>query len=138
MFATDKTDGLYVHDLDGSVRQFLPSGALNNVEIRTGFSVGRRDDMVLVAATNDSQMGINVYLFDPRTLETRDYGFIVTDMGEPYSFCMGRREDGLYLMANNKLGGHQDLASGRWRRCRHRRTGAHVQAALAAGRLRGR
>lgn len=104
MFATDKTDGLYIHNLDGTVRQFLPSGALNNVDIRTGFSADGRDDMVLVAATNDSQMGINVYLFDPRTLETRDYGFIDTGMGEPYGFCMGKRADGFYLIANNKLG----------------------------------
>lgn len=104
MFGTDKTDGLYVHNLDGSVRQFLPSGAVNNVDLRTGFSAEGRDDWVLVAATNDQKMGINLYLFDPRTLQTRDYGFIPTEMGEPYGFCMGRRADGFYLIANNKLG----------------------------------
>ena len=53
MFGTDKTDGLYVHDLDGTVRQFLPSGALNNVDLRTGFKANGRDDLVLVGATND-------------------------------------------------------------------------------------
>jgi len=104
MFATDKTDGLYVHNLDGSVRQFLPSGALNNVDLRSGFRAGARDDLVLVAATNDARMGINLYLFDPRSLAVRDYGFIATDIGEPYGFCMGRRSDGFYLVANNKLG----------------------------------
>jgi 3-phytase len=104
MFGTDKTDGLYVHDLDGSVRQFLPSGALNNVDLRTGYSVRRRDDFVLVAATNDQRMGINLFLFDPRTLKTRNYGFVATEMGEPYGFCMGRRADGFYLVANNKQG----------------------------------
>jgi 3-phytase len=36
MFGTDKSGGLYVHDLEGSVRQFLPSGAVNNVDLRTG------------------------------------------------------------------------------------------------------
>ncbi len=104
MFGTDKTGGLYVHNLDGSVRQFLPSGAVNNVDLRTGFPIGDRDDMVLVAATNDERMGINVYLFDPRTLETRDFVFIPTHMGEPYGFCMGKRGDDFYLIANNKLG----------------------------------
>ena len=104
MFGTDKSDGLYVHNLDGSVRQFLPSGAVNNVDLRTGFRIGDRDDMVLVAATNDQYMGINVYLFDPRTLETRDFGFIPTNMGEPYGFCMGKRGGDFYLIANNKLG----------------------------------
>lgn len=104
MFGTDKTDGLYVHDLDGSVRQFLPSGALNNVDLRTGFAADGRNDMVLVAATNDQRMGINVYLFDPQNLETRDFGFIATEIGEPYGFCIGRRDDGFYLVANNKQG----------------------------------
>ncbi len=104
MFGTDKTDGLYVHDLDGTVRQFLPSGALTNVDLRTGFAVDGRNDMVLVGATNDQHMGINLYLFDPLTLEARDWGFFPTDMGEPYGFCMGKRGDGFYLVANNKLG----------------------------------
>lgn len=104
MFGTDKSDGLYVHNLDGSVRQFLPSGAVNNVDLRTGFPVGDRKDMVLVAATNDQKMGINLYLFDPHTLETRDFGFIPTNMGEPYGSCMGKRGDDFYLIANNKLG----------------------------------
>ena len=81
MFGTDKTDGLYVHNLDGSVRQFLPSGQLNNVDLRTGFEVNGRE-MVLVAATNDTPggAGINFYLFDPDTLQTVDYdqGFVAT------------------------------------------------------------
>ena len=66
MFGTDKTDGLYVHNLDGTVRQFLPSGPVNNVDLRTGFTVQGREQ-VLVAASNDrvGGNGINVYLFDP-------------------------------------------------------------------------
>lgn len=103
MFGTDKTDGLYVHNLDGSVRQFLPSGALNNVDLRTGFPVNGRD-MVLVAASNDVGFGLNLYLFDPDTLETAGWGFISTEGWEPYGFCMGRRADGFYLVANSKTG----------------------------------
>ena len=66
MFGTDKTDGLYVHDLAGEVLQFLLSGQLNNVDLRPGFRIGG-EDRVLVAATNDTpgRMGINTYLFDP-------------------------------------------------------------------------
>ncbi|UZK70918.1 phytase [Sphingomonas sp. S1-29] len=103
MFGTDKTDGLYVHNMDGTVRQFLPSGPLNNVDTRTGFVVDGREQ-VLVAATNDGKMGINLYLFDPATMVTRDWGFVATDMGEPYGSCMGRSGDDFYLIANNKLG----------------------------------
>ena len=87
MFGTDKTRGLYVHNLDGSVRQFLPSGSRNNVDLRAGFPVGGRE-WVLVAATHDEANGINTYLFDPGTLETTDWGFIQTDADEPHGFCM--------------------------------------------------
>ena len=105
MFGTDKTDGLYVHNLDGSVRQFLPSGQLNNVDLRTGFEVNGRE-MVLVAATNDTPggAGINFYLFDPETLQTTDYGLAPVGMDEPYGFCMGRRGDDFYAVVTTKLG----------------------------------
>ncbi len=103
MFGTDKTDGLYVHNLDGSVRQFLPSGALNNVDLRTGFIVSGRET-VLVAASSDERYGLFLYLFDPATLATTDYGFIPTGSWEPYGFCMGRRGDEFYLIANSKTG----------------------------------
>jgi len=105
MFGTDKTDGLYVHNLDGSVRQFLPSGQLNNVDLRTGFQVNGRE-MVLVGATNDTPggAGINFYLFDPDTLQTVDYGLVSAGMEEPYGFCMGRRGDDFYAVVTTKLG----------------------------------
>ncbi len=103
MFGTDKSDGLYVHNLDGSVRQFLPIGPLNNVDLRTGVTIDGRE-LVAVAATNDGRMGINLFMFDSATLETRDWGFVDTAMGEPYGFCMGSYDSALLLIANNKLG----------------------------------
>jgi 3-phytase len=103
LFGTDKSDGLYVHNVDGSVRQFLPSGALNNVDLRPGFNVADRE-MVLVAASSDERFGLFLYLLDPVTLETTDWGFIPTQTWEPYGFCMGRRGDDFYLIANSKTG----------------------------------
>jgi 3-phytase len=104
MFGTDKSDGLYVHNMDGSVRQFLPSGPVNNVDLRIGFptSAGER---VLVAASNDAPgaNGVNLYLFDPATLTTVDYGFLSTTY-EPYGFCMGRRGEAFYLIVTTKAG----------------------------------
>jgi 3-phytase len=104
MFGTDKSDGLYVHDLDGAMRQFLPSGALNNVDLRTGFRAQGREQ-VLVAASSDvpGKWGLHLYLMDPATLETRPYGFLPTAY-EPYGFCMGRRGAEFHLVANTKAG----------------------------------
>ncbi|HWK42477.1 MAG TPA: phytase [Croceibacterium sp.] len=105
MFATDKSDGLYVHDLDGKVRQFLPDGPLNNVDVRDGFMVDGKP-YVLVAATERQRFGIVVYLFDPDSFAIRQHGFIElgADFGEPYGFCMGKQGDDFLLIPNNKLG----------------------------------
>lgn len=104
MFGTDKSDGLYVHNLDGAVRQFLPSGPVNNVDLRTGFIVAG-EERVLVAASNDAPgaNGVNLYLFDPATLTTTDYGFLSTPY-EPYGFCMGRRGEAFFLVVTTKAG----------------------------------
>ena len=105
IFATDKSDGLYVHDMDGKVRQFLPDGPLNNVDLRTGFVVNGKE-YVLVAATERNIFGIATYLFDPDTFETRPYGFIATgpEFGEPYGFCTAKIDGQFYLIPNNKDG----------------------------------
>lgn len=103
LIGTDKSDGLYVHNLDGTVRQFFADGPLNNVDQRPGFVVDGKD-YVLIAAAERARFGIVTYLLDPATLEVKSYGFIPTDMGEPYGFCMGKRGDAIYLMPNNKNG----------------------------------
>lgn len=105
MFAADKSDGLYVHDLDGKVRQFLPDGPLNNVDLRTGFKVGGKDQ-VLVAASERERFGIMLYTFDPDSFVTKNYGFVETgaEFGEPYGFCVGRQGQNILLIVSNKPG----------------------------------
>ncbi len=103
LIGTDKSDGLYVHDLTGKVLQFFPDGPLNNVDLREGFTVDGKA-YVLIAAAERDRFGIVTYLLDPDTLQVKPYGFIPTDMGEPYGFCMGKRGDAIYLMPNNKSG----------------------------------
>lgn len=103
LFATDKSDGLYVHDLDGSVRAFFPDGPLNNVDLRSDFEVDGKK-RVLVAASDRRQFGIRLYLLDPDTLATERYGFIPTDIGEPYGFCVGRVGELIYAIVGNKQG----------------------------------
>lgn len=103
MFGTDKTDGLYVHNMDGTVRQFFPSGALNNVDLRTGFRLGGKE-YVLVGASADEKLGLFTYLLDPATLETKEWGFASTGDFEPYGFCMAKKDGNFYLIADAKSG----------------------------------
>lgn len=92
VFGTDKKAGLYVYNLDGSVRQHLDGGNPNNVDLREGFIVDGKP-LVLVAASDRSpeRFGIVLYLMDPQTLQTRYWGVVPVDLVEPYGLCIGKR-----------------------------------------------
>ena len=103
IFGTDKQAGLYVYNLDGSVRGFLPEGRLNNVDLRPDFPTpeGQR---VLVAASDRGRMGAAFYLLNPDTLETRPWGVARLDLVEPYGICLGRRGDAFVAIVNSTDG----------------------------------
>lgn len=104
---TDKSVGLYVHDLDGRVLQFFPDGPMNNVDQRS-FPVGGKP-MVLVAAAERARFGVMTWLLDPATLSLSRWGFLPTPraFGEPYGFCMGQVGGTTYVIPNNKAGAVQ-------------------------------
>jgi 3-phytase len=89
---TDKKAGLYVYGLDGRQIQFIADGLLNNVDLRDGFSAEGRPQ-VLIGASDRGRMGIALYLFDPASRAAdnglRPWGFIASDVAEPYGFCLG-------------------------------------------------
>jgi 3-phytase len=89
--ATDKKAGLYIYGLDGRQLQFIAEGLLNNVDLRS-VTVGGRPQ-VLIGASDRGRMGVALYLFDPAATDpanaVRPWGFIPSDVAEPYGFCMG-------------------------------------------------
>ncbi len=101
---TDKSKGLYVHDLAGKVLQFFADGPMNNVDLRP-FTVGGRP-MVLVAAADRGKYGVRTWLLDPATLKLAPWGHLPTEAAfdEPYGFCMGQYSGQTFLIANNKAG----------------------------------
>ncbi len=106
-FGSDKSIGLYVHDLEGKVVQFFDDGPINNVDLRD-FPVGGRP-MVLVAGAERERFGIMTWLMDPATMQVERWGFLPTGreaggFGEPYGFCMGQHGGQTYLIPNNKEG----------------------------------
>ena len=88
IFGTDKKAGLYVYDLAGKDRQFLAEGPLNNVDLRDGFIVNGKAQ-VLVGAS-DRRGTIAFYLLDPDSLAVTPWGRTPVKVSEPYGFCMGR------------------------------------------------
>lgn len=106
-FGTDKSIGLYVHDLAGRVVQFFGDGPINNVDLRDFTVAGR--PMVLVAGSEREKFGVMTWLLDPATLQVSRWGFLPTGreaggFGEPYGFCMGQFGGNTYLVPNNKDG----------------------------------
>lgn len=106
-FGTDKSIGLYVHDLSGKVVQFFRDGPINNVDLRDFAVAGR--PMVLVAGAERDRFGIMTWLMDPATMQVARWGFLPTGreaggFGEPYGFCMGQFGGRTFLIPNNKDG----------------------------------
>ncbi|HYG26125.1 MAG TPA: phytase [Caulobacteraceae bacterium] len=111
IFGTDKKAGLYVYGLDGAVRQFLPEGPLNNVDLRPGFTVGGREQ-VLVGASDRARKGVAFFLLDPATLQVSNLGFTPVALPDPYGFCMGVREGSHVVVMTGESGEVRQLRVG--------------------------
>ncbi|WP_312161313.1 phytase [Phenylobacterium sp.] len=89
ILGTDKQAGLYVYDLAGGDLQFLAEGPLNNVDLRDGFAVGGKAQ-VLIGASDRGRSAIAFFLLDPDSLNVTPWGRTPVKVSEPYGFCMGR------------------------------------------------
>ena len=88
VLGTDKQAGLYVYGLSGEVRQFIASGRLNNVDLRSGW--GEDGESVLVTASDRTRKGVAVFELSPQTREVTPLGagFIPSDLLDPYGLCL--------------------------------------------------
>jgi 3-phytase len=83
---TDKKGGLYVYDLKGAQKSFLPAAGLNNVDL-IEIAGGR----VLVIASDRSDLAtVNLFmaLLDTATGKLAPAGKIAVGPGEGYGICM--------------------------------------------------
>lgn len=83
---TDKKGGLYVYDLKGAQKHFIPAPGLNNVDL-IDIAGGR----VLVAASDRSDLAkvqLFLALLDTATGTLTPAGKIVVGPGEGYGICM--------------------------------------------------
>ena len=84
ILGTNKQEGLVVFALDGSERQRLPIGPINNVDLRQG--PGAAYDIAV--ASNDTQ-GISVFSIDRATGDVKHVNDVPTGKEEPYGICLG-------------------------------------------------
>jgi len=94
---TDKQAGLYIYKLDGTQRDFMPVGMINNVDLREGFK-HQGQEYVLLVASDDETNAIITMLYDPKTDDflTPQNGRIATGTVSPYGICLGRMPNGSF------------------------------------------
>jgi 3-phytase len=106
VLGTDKNTGIYVYNLHGKVQQFRPTGRINNIDLREGFSY-QGSEQVLVAGSNRSRNAIQILLLDPLTTRLSDSLFHIPSMvDEVYGICcyhspVSRKH---YIFVNGKGG----------------------------------
>lgn len=105
VIGTDKRSGLVVYDLSGRQLQYLPHGRLNNVDLRSNFSLA--GESVALVTASDRDGGIAVYRVDSgtRLLEEVAARQIETEL-VPYGLCMYRSavSGEFYTFVNSELG----------------------------------
>jgi len=83
---SDKKGGVYVYDLKGAQKHFIPAPGLNNVDL-----IDLPDGRVLVAASDRSDLTkvqLFLALLDTSTGTLKPAGKIVVGPGEGYGICM--------------------------------------------------
>lgn len=91
VIGTNKQGGLGVYDLGGGQVQYLAVGEVNNVDLRSGFSLGDKK-VTLVGASHRTAGALRFFVLDERArrLSEARGGEIKVGVGEPYGFCMYR------------------------------------------------
>lgn len=105
VLGTQKKSGLYSYHLDGRVKQFLPAGRLNNVDIRQQVPIkGQYYDVV--AASNRSNNSISLFHMNSSgVLEAwSDWSVAASAFTEVYGFCMGLVKQELIFVMTGKQG----------------------------------
>ncbi len=101
ILGTDKRAGLYVYDLSGGVVQFLPSGELNNVDLRQGVSIeGWTGD--IAAASNRTNNTVTLFTIEDGAVA--ESGAFPSLIDEPYGFCLGVWKDDVFAFVAHKTG----------------------------------
>jgi 3-phytase len=103
VFATNKKQGLLAYDLQGTQKQLIEAGRLNNVDVRQKLDIGGAKNDLAVATQRDEN-ALAVFAIDAQG-NARDVARIPTGLAEIYGTCLYRTpQGGLEVFANDKDG----------------------------------
>ncbi len=104
VLGTDKKAGLAVYDLQGQQQQYLAVGRLNNVDVRSGFSLANQL-VDLAIASNRDHNSLHLFTIDPGSGFVTEAGEIKTEANDIYGLCMYKdAKNRFYAIANDKDG----------------------------------
>ncbi|MEJ5897190.1 phytase [Aquabacterium sp. G14] len=109
VLGTNKKQGLEVYDLDGRLRQRLPVGRVNNVDVRQAVQM---DGAVwdIAVASNRSDNTLTVWQID-LTGTLAEWGRIPSGLNEVYGLCLYRPiQGGVQVFVNDKDGRFRQFA----------------------------
>jgi 3-phytase len=109
ILGTDKREGLAVYALDGSRRQMLPVGRVNNVDVVTEVPLGERRRNI-AAASNRSNNSIS--LFEIHAGELRHLADLPTGLDDVYGLCMYAAGDLAWVYINATDGRYEQYRLG--------------------------
>jgi 3-phytase len=106
IIGTDKKGGLVVYELDGTIRQYIPCGEVNNVDIRAGYMLDG-EAAAVIGASNQSDNSIVFFTVNEAERSLESVTDAVQYAGiEVYGFCMYRSPlDGEYYCFVNSRDG---------------------------------
>jgi 3-phytase len=106
VLGTNKKWGLHVYSLSGEEVQTLPSGHINNIDLRQGVKLS--DHVLDIAvASNRSDNSITTYSIS-REGEIKELSRIATGLDDVYGICLYSPVEGeLYTFINDKDGRYQ-------------------------------
>ncbi|GGF69811.1 phytase [Alteromonas lipolytica] len=110
VLGTDKKYGLNVYSLQGELLQSLPTGRVNNVDVRYQVSTptGKKD---LAVASNRSSQTLSVYDIASSGVVTH-VAELPTTLSDVYGLCSGVIDGELVIFVNDTDGRYQQYALG--------------------------
>jgi len=104
ILGTNKKWGLLVYNLAGEEVQSIPTGHINNIDIRQEVRLGNKTWDIAVAS-NRSDNSIAVYRIDATTGQVEEWGKLPTDLNDVYGICLYYdAPQSLYTFINDKDG----------------------------------
>ena len=107
VLGTDKRRGLQVLNLDGTQREFLEIGAVNNVDLRQS---PYAPDSSIVVTSRRNPSGLVILSLDHATRQLSLVASHDLDLATPYGICAGVIDATAYAFINDKDGTYRQYA----------------------------